>query len=299
MSNSEIGDEEERDIDELVRRIIRDLDNPEPPIPLEQVRELLRLDLSYYSTLDPGFISSFGHRIKLAGKRIASRSGQIINALAKANLLGLWIPDEKKILIDENVPGPKQRFLETHEIIHSVIPWHQDFLLGDNETTLSPACHAQIEAEANYGAGRLLFLGQRFVNDARDLNLTWKSIKTLKKNYGNTLTTTLWHTIEQRYPEVPAIGLISRHPNHQHIGGGPDGSDCKHFVRSSGFRDQFPDIKADDIYKIVQGYSSFNSKGPVGDLSTVLINANGESVEFYFESFCNSYDLLTLGVVIT
>ena len=30
-------------------------------------------------------------------------------------------------------------------------------MFGDTEVTLSPTCHEQIEAQANFGAGRLLF----------------------------------------------------------------------------------------------------------------------------------------------
>ena len=37
-------------IDRRVDKILRDLGNPEPPLRLEDVRELLRLDLGYYQT---------------------------------------------------------------------------------------------------------------------------------------------------------------------------------------------------------------------------------------------------------
>ena len=47
-----------------------------------------------------------------------------------------------RILIDETVPKPKHRWIEGHEVGHSVIPWHREFLFGDNEFTLDPVCHA-------------------------------------------------------------------------------------------------------------------------------------------------------------
>jgi hypothetical protein len=31
-------------------------------------------------------------------------------------------------------------------------------MMGDTEYSLRPECHEKVEAEANYGAGRLLFL---------------------------------------------------------------------------------------------------------------------------------------------
>ncbi len=37
-------------------------------------------------------------------------------------------------------------------------PWHQTFLLGDNELTLDPLSQVMIEAQANYGTGQPLFV---------------------------------------------------------------------------------------------------------------------------------------------
>ena len=51
---------------------------------------------------------------------------------------------------------------------HSIIPWHDGMMLGDNTQTLLPLCHEQMEAEANYVAGRLLFMGERFKLEASD-----------------------------------------------------------------------------------------------------------------------------------
>jgi hypothetical protein len=44
------------DIDTAVRRVLKDLGNPEPPLRLEDVRELLRLDKGFYSANDDGAI---------------------------------------------------------------------------------------------------------------------------------------------------------------------------------------------------------------------------------------------------
>ena len=138
----------------------------------------------------------------------------------------------------------------------------------------------------------------KFAQEARDVELSWASIQALKRRYGNTLTTTLWHMIEERNPDHPVVGLISRHPRHPKIGGGPDGNSCRHFIRSQGFRNVFPHIVANDIYGIVRSYVDFRSKGPTGDATEPLQDANGEFWEFRFESFCNGYDLLTFGIAL-
>jgi hypothetical protein len=198
--------------------------------------------------------------------------------------------------MDENVPTPKQRHIQAHEIVHSITPWHKTFLLGDNELTI-PICHEIIEAEANYGAGQLLFLQDHFVSDARDCELTWKNLQILKSRYLNTLTTTLWHAVEERDPDLPVLGLIGRHPRHPDIGGGADGSNVRHFIRSRAFRKIFPHVAADDVYAIVRRYVHFSKRGPCGEGSYPMVDANGDAWEFRFWSFCNSYDLLTFATI--
>lgn len=93
------------------------------------------------------------------------------------------------------------------------------------------------------------------------------------------------------------LGLISRHPRHPTIGGGADGAHVKHFIRSQAFKRFFPHVRGDDVYAIVRGYMSFGKRGPCGEGTYPLVDANGERWEFTLKSFCNSYDLLTFGVI--
>ncbi len=50
MKNAVIGRLEAEDLREQVRKVLRGLGNPDPPLRLEEVRELLRLDRQYYSS---------------------------------------------------------------------------------------------------------------------------------------------------------------------------------------------------------------------------------------------------------
>jgi hypothetical protein len=298
IEEPEVDEYSAEDIRTQVARVLRDLGNPEPPIRLEDVRDLLKLDLSYYSKTDLGLFDEFTHRVKVGGKRLFKKPGRMIEAVQKSGLRALLFQEDRRILIDDNVPLPKHRHIEAHEIVHDITPWHRDFLLGDNELTLNPQCHDIIEAEANYGAGQLLFLMERFAKEARDLELSWDSIQALKKRYGNTLTTTLWHIIKERNPSHPVVGLIGRHPLHPTIGAGPNGEDYRHFIPSHGFKTFFPHITAPDIYQIVASYVDYRRKGPTGEALEPLVDVNGNIWEFRFESFCNSYDLLTFGIAI-
>jgi hypothetical protein len=56
-------------------------------------------------------------------------------------------------------------------------------------------------------------------------------------------------------------------------------------------------MTADGIYCVGRSYVCFFKRGPCGDGAYKLVDANGERWEFAFQSFCNSYDLLTFGTL--
>jgi hypothetical protein len=266
---------------------------------LVDVRALLKLDLKYYDGSDVGLIAELSHRVKLiATKRVPDLGRQLRDALAKSKLLAFWVPQEKKVLIDSASPEPKHRWIEAHEVTHSIVPWHRDFLLGDNAETLDPACHAIIEAEANFGAGQLLFLQDRFVAEARDLELGFKSIGEIAKKYHNSMTSTLWRFVQDRQPECPCFGIISCHPRYPEIGAHEGSNPWRHFIRSAGFRAQFPNVQPQEAYALVARHASYRRRGPIVLADDLLQDANGEWWDIRIESFCNSHDLLTIGTVL-
>jgi len=167
------------DIDDQVAKVLRGLGNPEPPLNLDDVRELLRLDLAYYSSTEDGVLKEVAHRLRVAGRQVLARPALLADAIKKWSLRALYLPDRKRILIDRDLPEPKQRWGEAHEVGHSIIPWHEGTMLGDNKQSLTPSCHEQIENEANYAAGQLLFIQQTFVKDARDLVVGINAVTTL------------------------------------------------------------------------------------------------------------------------
>lgn len=129
MGGDGLGEYEAEDIRKIVARILRDLDNPEPPLNMSQVRALLDLNLGYYSTADTTLLQDIAARLTVAGRQVLQRPMLLVEAVTKAKLSALWVPDNKRILIDDSVPKPKHRWIEGHEIGHSLIPWHREFLL--------------------------------------------------------------------------------------------------------------------------------------------------------------------------
>jgi len=293
----DVGHYEVRAIDQRIERILRDLGDPQPPLRLELVFELLKLDLEYYRADDVGVFRDIAHRIKLAGKQLSARPELAWEALKKAQLSALWIPDEKRICIDETLPKPKHRWMQGHEIAHAVIDWHREFLLGDNESTLDPACHATLEAEANYGAGRLLFLRDQFSVEARDHSFNFESVRALKDRFGNTLTSTFWRMVEDRDPARAVFGLVSKHPRYLEIGEGREGQPWRDFPRSRTFRERFSTVTAADAFALIGRHVNYRKRGPVIAGRDVLVDDNGVAHQVEVEGFCNTHAVLTMGVV--
>jgi len=298
MIDVDVGDFEKREIDAQIARILRDLGSPTPPLKLEDVRQLLKLDLRYYKSTDPGIIEELTHRFTLfARKTIPDVGKHLAAALAKSKLNAFWVPDSRRILLDETVPEPKHRWIESHEITHSITDWHKEFLLGDNRYTVDPVCHATLEAEANYGAGRLLFLSDLFTMEARDLAPNFESVKALANRYENSMVSTFWRMIESRDPGQAAFGIVSSHPKFPEIGA-HDGKDAwRYFIRSPAFRSRFANISIETAFGLVTKHCNTRKKGPLFSANDVIPSAVGEDWECTIECFSTTHAVLTLGIV--
>lgn len=288
MQNIYLDERVARDIDKRLAKILKDLDNPEPPLRLELVRELLRLDLAYYSVTDGGVLAETVHRLTVAGKQILARPSILLDVVKKWDLKALWVPDRRRILLDSDLPSSKQRWGEAHEIGHSILPWHEAVMLGDKHRTLSLACEQQVESEANYAAGRLLFLQDVFTERLRSSPLTFAHVKSLGSCFKNTMTSTLWRAIEAS--EVASFGLVSQHPQDE-----LDEEPIRYFVRSRTFCLQFDNIQAMHLFHELKSFC-FRRRGPIGEAEVVIRDVNGDRHIFFVEAFCNTYEVLTLGV---
>lgn len=271
------------------------LDDPEPPLRLEYVRELLNLDLGFYTADDPGIVRETVSRIRVAGIQTFRRPTLLLDAIKKLSLKALYLPDRKRILLDSSLPQLKHRWNEGHEIAHSIIPWHKEIMLGDNLFTLYPYCQDQIEAEANYAAGRLLFLRERFAEESRSAEPSITVIRMLSKKFGNTLSTTLLRVVESEI-DRPLVAMITRHP---HVLWREDDFDpsepCRHFVQSPSFRRRFGNTLEAGLFMEVVSYCGAQRGGPLGEDVLLLTDDSGEDHEFFFETFYSGYDALTIG----
>ena len=278
-------------IDKQVEKVLRGLGNPKPPLDLKQVRDLLRLDEQFYSTSRDSFLREKISRIKVGTKLVLNDPMILLTAIKKLDLKALYIPERKVILLDETVPTLKLRWNEAHEVGHSLLDWHQEMMLGDDKITLNRDCHDCLENEANFAAGRLLFLRDRFTDECLSIQPSLANVKTLGKSFGNTITSTLWRTVESL--ASPAIGIVSGHPKYRSA---EDGPPWKYFVRSPSFERQFSRISPEAVFEEVRGYCSYVRSGPLGAAEVAFHDDNGTRHIFAFETMHNSYDSLTLGV---
>lgn len=278
-------------IDKQVEKVIRGLGNPEPPLDLHAVRELLALDKKYYSTSADGILREKVSHLTVGMKRILQKPTLLLTAIRKLDLKALYVPEQRVILLDDGIPEAKRRWNEAHEIGHSILEWHGEMLLGDTQITLSPDCHQQIENEANFAAGRLLFLQERFGEECLATSLSIKNIKAISKAFGNSITSTLWRVVETI--QTPAVGIVGHHPKYRT----PDGeSALRYFVRSPEFEKRFSSVSTESVLEQVRSYCSYSRKGPLGMALVSIRDDRGQEHEFSFETFHNGYDSLTLGI---
>src|SRR6185312_8592108 len=104
-----IGDKERLDINAQVEKVLRGLGNPEPPLNLDLVRELLRLDRQYYSATDTSALREFASKIKIGAKQLFEHPIEMWKIVQKAGLKALWVPAPRRILIDKDQPEKKHR----------------------------------------------------------------------------------------------------------------------------------------------------------------------------------------------
>ncbi len=294
MKNHPIDPFAAEDIKDQVDKVLRGLDNPEPPLDLGDVRELLKLDLQFYSTRNTGALREFVSRVKVGGKQIAMRPTLILDVVSQAGLKALWIPDRSRILINEELHKLKRRHAVGHEITHSIMPHHRLFLFGDDRETLRTSCHEKLESEANFGSGQLLFLRERFVEEANDLPPTLNTVQKLAKRFGNTITMTLWRLVEEAHAGKPVFGVISPHPKRLCDDFDPT-TPCRYFIESPAFRERFGIVTEVAAFEAIQEYVSWARRGPLGESYGDFVGCDGESHRFHMETFFNGYEALTIG----
>lgn len=296
MKNPVLDARTVKEIDDQVSKVLKGLGNPEPPLDLRVIRELLDLDRHYYSSDDDGVLRETFSKLKVAGVQVLKRPTLLKDAITALSLKALYLPDQKRILIDKALPKLKHRWNEAHEIGHDIIPWHAGMMLGDTVQTLTPSCHEIMEAEANYAAGQMLFLAGRFQDETADTSATLGNVKELSGKFGNTITSTLWRFVEQGHAGRVLVALVSGHPHRARRKNDFDHSNpCRYCVQSPEFQAKFGHLTEVALFNVAASYAGAQSRGPLGEAEVQMVDRNGDACLFRFESFFNGYEALTIG----
>lgn len=273
-----------REIDKVVWSTLKDAGLTRPPVRIEDLLEHLRLNRTYYDLRDPGFCDKAKYKLLVAARKAAK-------VIRKINLVAVLFQDEKRIVIDANLPAIKQDWPSFHECAHRIMPWHRAYFHGDTAQTLDPAWQERLEAEANFGASGLMFCGPVFTRSALDTKPEWASVKALKQDYGKSYVTTLRRYVEHGPTHAMAM-LVSTAPWDVRPDDQPE--NWRHFVGSPTFLEQFSNVTAADLVGVVNANVEYRRGGPVADFSFQVSDDNVDWHEFRAECFYNSHYILTL-----
>jgi IrrE N-terminal-like domain len=126
-------------------------------------------------------------------------------------LLGaLWF-ERRAVYVDLAQPEPRRRFTDAHEAMHALCPWHVAALREDTDAELFRDTSLALEAEANFGAGLLIFQGRRFAARIAEGPRDMATALALAEEHGASRQATLLQ-FAQHHPAPVALLSIGRFP---------------------------------------------------------------------------------------
>src|SRR5215207_57754 len=127
-------------------------------------------------------------------------------------LLGaLWF-EERTIFLEEGQSEARRRFTEAHELVHGLCPWHEAVIREDTSDELFRSAAVDvIEAEANAGAGLLLFQGRHLASRVAGERPSISAPLALAREYGASGHAALHHYVATHAAAL-AMLVIGRFP---------------------------------------------------------------------------------------
>jgi hypothetical protein len=110
------------------------------------------------------------------------------------SLLGATWFEQRTLFVERGQSPARRRFTLAHELMHALCPWHRAALRTDTASELFGPVHELVEAEANAGAGLLIFGGSSFLMPEA---VSMPQSLTLARVYGASLHATLHHCVEK------------------------------------------------------------------------------------------------------
>jgi hypothetical protein len=134
-----------------------------------------------------------------------------VPASLRDRLLGAVRFHDRAVFVERRQSPPRRRFTEAHEAVHLLCPWHEAALRCDSAAELFGR-PGGIEAEANFGAGQLIFQGPRFSADGRGLEPSLATAFELAAAYGASRHAAAHHYVET-HRDAMALLVAGRWPD--------------------------------------------------------------------------------------
>jgi len=281
--------ESARDIEKYARRLLRAADvGDRLPTPKEDILKCSELVLSGGIDLDD-----------YAESYLRKKSRALISGLGK--ILGILDVRDKTVIISPDVPESRKPFVTFHEVSHDMLPWQVDTYkyFADSNEALRPDIEWQYEKEANFGSAKLLFQCDRFQKEAKEYELSLRTGRKLKQDYGTSYHSTFWNYVETN--SNSCFLLVMRQCNYtvMHDGSMQLPYQLLYPVASAKFIDEFGGMALPEKF-----YSDHPFIQPLDDPTVdssevyegevSLKNRNGEKVDTRFEAWTNTYNLFVL-----
>jgi IrrE N-terminal-like domain len=127
-------------------------------------------------------------------------------------LLGaIWF-EQRALFVDGGQSEPRRRFTEAHEAVHLLCPWHAAALRLDTASELFGPLARGIEAEANFGAGQLIFQSGRFHAEALAHERSLRTAFALAGRFGASHHAAAHHYVDG-HPEPVGLIVAGRWPD--------------------------------------------------------------------------------------
>lgn len=124
--------------------------------------------------------------------------------------LGAYVRSERTVFIDTDQVEARVLFTDAHEAIHAACEWHEDALRWDGDEELFRRRREEVEGEANFGAGHLIFQGGRFHRIALEDAVTLATPLALAPRFGASRAAAAHFYVEE-HPDAVALLVLGRY----------------------------------------------------------------------------------------
>jgi hypothetical protein len=149
--------------------------------------------------------------LDVAGVRDRIELERVPVRIAERLLGGVWF-EQRTLFVDDRQSAARRRFTEAHEAVHLLCPWHAAAMRLDTAAELFGSLVRGIEAEANFGAGQLIFQGDAFHAEALEGERSLRTPFALAERFGASHHAAAHHYVEG-HPEPVAMVVAGRWPD--------------------------------------------------------------------------------------